>query len=90
MTIKTNNKDIPGKVGEKVTDKVTDKVTENQQMIIQIIRENKRVTTFEMSKIVKISQRKIKENIAKLKDYGIIERIGPAKGGHWEIVKKYD
>jgi ATP-dependent DNA helicase RecG len=34
---------------------------------------------------VGISQRKIQENIAKLKEQGIIERVGPAKGGHWKI-----
>ena len=35
---------------------------------------------------VKISQRKIKENISKLKDKGLIKRIGPDKGGHWEVL----
>jgi ATP-dependent DNA helicase RecG len=34
---------------------------------------------------VKISQRKIKENIAKLKEIGLIERIGSAKGGFWLV-----
>ena len=34
-----------------------------------------------------MSHRKIQENIKKLKLKGIITRIGPAKGGHWEIMK---
>jgi ATP-dependent DNA helicase RecG len=50
------------------------------------IKANNKVTTSELSKIVGISQRKIKENISKLKEYGFIERIGPAKGGYWKIV----
>jgi ATP-dependent DNA helicase RecG len=37
---------------------------------------------------VGISQRKIKENIAKLKERGYLKRIGPAKGGHWEIIQE--
>jgi predicted HTH transcriptional regulator len=33
-----------------------------------------------------ISQRKIKENIAKLKVAGLLERVGPAKGGYWKTL----
>jgi predicted HTH transcriptional regulator len=36
---------------------------------------------------IKISQRKIKENIAKLKEKGIIERLGSTKNGHWEVIR---
>jgi len=36
---------------------------------------------------VGISVRKIETNIKKLKDMGYIKRIGPAKGGHWKIIK---
>ncbi len=80
VTMKTN-------VTDKVTDRVTDRVTDNQQTIILAIKENNKVTTSDLAEIVGISQRKIKENMAKLKEYGIIERIGPPKGGHWEIIK---
>ena len=83
VTIKSN---ITDKVTDKVTGKVTDKVTDNQQTIMLAIKANNKVTTSELSKIVGISQRKIKENISKLKEYGFIERIGPAKGGYWKIV----
>lgn len=41
-----------------------------------------------LSKYVDISPRKIKENIRKLKDIGILMRIGPDKGGYLEIIKK--
>ena len=74
-------------VTENVTDKVTDKVTDNQSLILQYIFEQQKITTRELAEKVGISQRKIKENIAKLKTTGLIKRIGPAKGGHWEIIK---
>jgi predicted HTH transcriptional regulator len=32
--------------------------------------------------------RKTKENIAKLKAKGLLERVGPDKGGYWKINKK--
>ncbi len=73
------------KVTDKVTDKVTEKVTENQKAILEEILKNKNITTSKLSVIVGISQRKIKENIGKLKAAGILLRIGSAKGGYWEI-----
>ena len=41
-----------------------------------------------LSKIVGISERKIKENIAKLKQKHLLRRVGPARGGYWKIIKK--
>lgn len=49
---------------------------------------NPNITTCELVMIVKISQRKIKENITKLKEKGLIRRVGPAKGGYWEIIDR--
>ena len=76
------------KFKRKHVEKVTEKVTENQASILDEITKNNRITTEELSKIVGISKRKIKENIAKLKKKGILKRIGPAKGGYWEVVRK--
>jgi len=41
-----------------------------------------------LSETVGISSRKIEENIRKLKAQGVLKRIGPAKGGYWEIIKE--
>ena len=76
---------VDDKVTDRVTDKVTDKVTDNQALIVQFISENSKISTQMLSEKLKISQRKIKENIAKLKEIGLIERIGSAKGGYWKI-----
>lgn len=71
----------------KVGDKVTEKVTENQSKILKSINKNPNITTKELSEIIGISDRKIKENIKKLKNAGFLLRIGPAKGGYWKILK---
>jgi ATP-dependent DNA helicase RecG len=70
------------------TKKVTKKVTENQKKILNNIKENPNITTQELSKKVGISDRKIKDNIKKLKENNLLKRIGPAKGGYWEVVEK--
>jgi predicted HTH transcriptional regulator len=72
---------------DKVTSKVTDRVPDNQKIIINEIAKNNRITTQELSNILQISLRKTKENIAKLKTMGFSQRIGPAKGGYWQIIE---
>jgi predicted HTH transcriptional regulator len=34
-----------------------------------------------------ITRRALEKQIAKLREEGRIRRIGPAKGGHWEVIK---
>lgn len=80
-----SNENVTRKVTDKVTVKVTDKVTDNQNLILQYIIERTEISTRDLAEKVGISQRKIKENIAKLKSLGLLKRIGPAKGGHWEV-----
>lgn len=85
VTFKRQTKDT---VGEKVTDRVTIKVTENQRRILELISINKFITGRELSSEVGISERKIKENISKLKQKGLLKRIGSTKAGYWEV--KYE
>lgn len=62
-----------------VPDNVVDKLTNNQKSIIKIMKINPYVSVRELAPQVGISHRKIQENIAKLKEYGIIQRIAPQK-----------
>ena len=50
------------------------------------MQQNKTISAKELSVLVGISHRKIQENISWLKEKGLIKRIGPDKGGYWEIV----
>lgn len=76
------------KILEEVTKEVTKKVTENQLIILEEIRKDRLVTIKHMSDVVGISERKIKENIKKLKSKKILKRVGPNRGGYWEIMSK--
>ncbi|GGH30651.1 winged helix-turn-helix transcriptional regulator [Sphingobacterium alkalisoli] len=74
------------RVTDKVTGKVTGKVTDNQQKILTAITKDIYITTAILADMVGISQRKIKDNIQTLKEKGLLERIGPAKGGYWKVL----
>jgi len=63
------------------------KLNKNQKRVVAEIKKNNFVTQRELSKIVDINEKNIRNNIAKLKNLNIIKRVGPAKGGHWEVIK---
>ena len=68
--------------------KVTEKVTENQDKIISLILKNSKITIKELSITLNISPKNVKENLSKLKQKEMLERVGPDKGGYWKIIKK--
>lgn len=63
------------------------KMTILQKSILSEIRNNNQVTYDELSLKLKIHRTTIMRNISILKEKEIITRIGPDKGGHWEIIK---
>ena len=50
-------------------------------------REDDTVTIQEIAKVLNKTERAIEMQISALKKKGKISRIGPAKGGHWEVLK---
>ena len=65
-----------------------DTTQKSTQRILDLIRENPYVTTQEMADSIGIIRRTIAKHIKSLQDKGIIKRIGPDKGGHWEVVEE--
>jgi len=66
-----------------------EKLTEHQKMILNLINNNPSVSKKEMSETIGIRASSIDKNITTLKDKSYLRRVGPAKGGHWEIIKEY-
>jgi ATP-dependent DNA helicase RecG len=60
----------------------------SSQKIIELIAGNLSITTQEMADVVGISRRAVAKQLANLQAEGIVKRVGPDKGGHWEIVKE--
>ena len=64
-----------------------DTTQKSTQKILDLICENPYVTTQEMADSIGIIRRTIAKHIKSLQDKGIIKRIGPDKGGHWEVIE---
>ena len=71
-----------------VVEKVVENITENQQNIINCIKLNPYMTAKEIAVKIEISHRKTQENIKKLQIMGLLNRIGPDKGGYWQVIDK--
>ena len=72
---------------EITPEKVVKKLSSNQREIMEAIVKNHTISAKALAELVGISPRKIQDNLAKLKSIGILKRVGPDKGGHWEVIK---
>ena len=61
-------------------------VQKSVQKIVDFISENPNITTQEMANLLGINRSIVARHIKTLQEKGIIQRVGPDKGGHWEIL----
>ncbi|MBO4743974.1 MAG: hypothetical protein J5603_00590 [Bacteroidales bacterium] len=59
----------------------------NSQKIVDLIKERPEITTAEMAEIIGITRRSIVNITNRLQEASIIRRVGPDKGGHWEVIE---
>jgi ATP-dependent DNA helicase RecG len=60
----------------------------SSRKIIEMVGQNSGVTIEDLANSIGISPGAIKKNIQKLNKKGILKRVGPDKGGHWEVVNQ--
>ena len=56
--------------------------------LLEPIRDNPKITFAEMVSAAGISRIAIQKHIERLKDAQRLRRVGPDKGGHWEVIEK--
>ena len=84
---KSKKKNDPIKSSQKTSQKSSQKTQQKtSQKIIELIREDAVITTQKMADNIGISRRAVAKAIAKLQAEGIIRRVGPDKGGHWQVI----
>lgn len=55
--------------------------------IVRLMQEKPAITIPELARRMKRTERTVERQITRLKADEIIGRIGPTKGGHWEVLK---
>ena len=59
----------------------------SSQKILELISASPSITISEISDRLGMTKRGVDKNIKRLKEQGIIRRVGPDKGGHWEVIE---
>lgn len=54
--------------------------------ILAALKQNGNLTIPELSSIIGVTERSIERNIKKLQEQDRLRRVGPAKGGRWEVL----
>ena len=66
---------------------LVDGLVENQKRIVKLIHGDPQISKKKMAEVIGISTTAVDKNIDTLKKQGILKRVGPVKGGHWEIIE---
>ena len=67
--------------------KITVNLTKVQQGILEAIDKDKNISQTELAQKLSLTRETINRNMKKLKDQGIIKRVGADKNGHWEVLR---
>ena len=82
--VNVNDERVDVNVTEKGMPQKTSQKT--SQIIIDLIKEDPYISTTKMAEIIGVDRRNIARNIKKLQEQGAVRRVGPDKGGFWEII----
>jgi ATP-dependent DNA helicase RecG len=74
------------KLGERLGEKLGVRLGANEIRIAELLAEDGTLTIARMAQVLKISTTAVEKNISKLQEKGVLKRVGPDKGGHWEVV----
>ncbi|MBM4055620.1 MAG: winged helix-turn-helix transcriptional regulator [Planctomycetes bacterium] len=85
---KTTRKKVVEWSEKRLVEGLAERLVESQKRILELVKENPYISKNDLSKRIGISTTAIDKNIAKLKKEKLLERIGPDKGGYWEVVRK--
>ncbi len=65
-------------------------VGETVEKILHLIKLNPKVTRQELSTKIGLSVRGIEWNLKKMKENGLLKRVGSTKNGYWEVINRED
>ena len=68
-----------------VVDSVVDNISLKGKNVLEIIKHNSKISASELAKKTGVSERTAQRQFKTLQDKKAIKRIGPPKGGHWEV-----
>jgi len=78
------------RLGEELGERLGERLGETEGQILLLIRADRQVSTRIIADRIGISTTAVDKALAKLKRWNILRRVGPARGGYWEILRSTD
>jgi predicted HTH transcriptional regulator len=72
-------------LADGLVERLVERLVENQKKIVRLIHGDPHISKKRMAEIIGISTTAVDKNMETLKKKGILKRVGPDKGGYWEI-----
>jgi len=85
VTFKRKNYESRMPYKTKLPEKLPENLSKLQRIIMTNMLQKPRITYAQLVNITGKSREAIRKNINSLKKAGLVKRIGPDKGGHWQI-----
>ena len=73
-------------VVDSVVDSVVGSVVDNELKVLNLLKDNQKLSAKDLAKIIDLSPRTIQRHIRSLRTKKLIKRIGSDKSGYWEII----
>ena len=87
VEVYSNEEDVSQDINDETTQKTTQSLSNVQVSILEYVQSHPNASRKEIAAgIDGITEDGVKYHLQKLQNQGILKRIGPDKGGHWEIV----
>ncbi|HJH28285.1 MAG TPA: MarR family transcriptional regulator [Methanosarcinaceae archaeon] len=85
---KSSGRLVGGLVENDTINDTINSLSDNERTVFEEMQAHPKVTANELSEILNINLRNTKMIIEKLKEKGLVQRMGSRKTGHWEVVEK--
>ena len=76
-----------GEFGSEKTIAGSEKTVKSSEKILAQIKQKPTISAAEIAMQIEMSSRGVEKQIRKLREKGVIKRIGADRGGYWEIIK---
>ena len=87
MALQPTREEKPEHSEEMEQDSSLKSSLKSSQKILELISASPSITISEIADRLSMTTRGVDKNIKRLKEQGIIRRVGPDKGGHWEVIE---
>ena len=69
-----------------ITPPITPPISDLEKKVLALLKKHPSISFTGLGKQLAISRDTAKEYVNKLKEKNVVKRVGPARGGHWEVV----